>query len=102
MAPSNMIDDIRNVFNSYYIKITVILEIGDRLNFLDTIIIVDNNKIIFDRFQKPICPGIFLNFHSYLFVKGVREALWGLLTESYYYLILDFTKKISLILSTLS
>jgi len=43
------------------------MEIGtnDRLNFLNFIIIIDNNLIIFDRFQKQTCSGKFLNFYSH-------------------------------------
>ncbi|KYN04663.1 hypothetical protein ALC62_04467 [Cyphomyrmex costatus] len=42
------------------------MEIGsdNRLNFLDTTIIIDNCRIIFDNFHKKTFSGRFLNFHS--------------------------------------
>jgi len=40
------------------------MEIGDngKLNFLDTTIIVDENKIIFYRYPKPTFSGKFFEF----------------------------------------
>ncbi|KYN38167.1 hypothetical protein ALC56_07461, partial [Trachymyrmex septentrionalis] len=36
-----------------------------RESFLDTTIIVEDNRIVFNRFQKPICSGRFFNFYSH-------------------------------------
>jgi len=41
------------------------LEIGgDRISFLDTTIIKNNNKLIFDSYHKPIYSGRYLSFFS--------------------------------------
>ncbi|KYQ49768.1 hypothetical protein ALC60_11170 [Trachymyrmex zeteki] len=60
-------NEIQNIFNSLHASLQFTIEIvtQGRLNFLDTTIIVEKNRIIFDRFQKSTCSGRFLNFHSH-------------------------------------
>ncbi|KYN39596.1 hypothetical protein ALC56_06090 [Trachymyrmex septentrionalis] len=67
VAPSDTMNDIKNIFNSLHARLQFIIEIGTQssLNFLDTIIIIENNRIMFNRFQKSTCSGRFLNFHSH-------------------------------------
>ncbi|KYN21658.1 hypothetical protein ALC57_05966, partial [Trachymyrmex cornetzi] len=63
---SDNISDTLNIFNSLYERLQFTLEFGDggRINFLDTMIIIDNNRIMFDVFHKSTYSGRFLNFHS--------------------------------------
>ena len=60
-------------FNLLHPRLQFILEVGpDRINFLDTTIIISNNKINnnkinnikFDWYQKPTFSGKYLNFLS--------------------------------------
>jgi len=49
-APFDRIQEILNIFNSLHTGILFMTEISNcrRINFLDTIIIIENQKIIFD------------------------------------------------------
>jgi len=40
------------------------LSVGNKLNFLDITLIIDNKRIIFDTYHKTTFSGRFLNFHS--------------------------------------
>ncbi|KYN09501.1 hypothetical protein ALC57_18369 [Trachymyrmex cornetzi] len=64
--PSNNINDALNTFNSLHTRLQFTLEIGseDRLSFLDTTLIIDNHRIIFDIYRKKTFSGRFLNFYS--------------------------------------
>ena len=54
------------IFNSLYTKLQFTMEVGNdnRLNFLDTTVIIDNKRIIFDTYHKTTFSGRFLDFHS--------------------------------------
>jgi len=45
--------------------------------FLDTTVIVDENKIIFDRYYKLTFSGRFLNFHSHHSLCHKRGVIYG-------------------------
>ena len=63
--PSEYIDDTLTIFNSLHTRLQFTMEVGDnRLNFLDTTLIIDNKRIIFDTYHKTTFSGRFLNFHS--------------------------------------
>jgi len=59
------INDIKNIFSSYYVAVHHQNCTHGTSNFLDTIIIVEENRIVFNRFQKSTCSGRFLNFYSH-------------------------------------
>ncbi|KYN39513.1 hypothetical protein ALC56_06006, partial [Trachymyrmex septentrionalis] len=63
---SNIINDILNTFNSLHTRLQFIIEAGtdNRLSFLDTMLIIDNHRIIFDTYYKKTFSGRFVNFHS--------------------------------------
>jgi len=48
--PSENIDDTLTIFNSLHTRLQFTIEVGidNRLNFLDTILIINNKRIIFD------------------------------------------------------
>ena len=52
MAPSDSIDGILNIFKSLHTRLQFTMEIDNygRLNFLDTTIIIENQRIMFDRY----------------------------------------------------
>lgn len=54
-APGEHFDEILNTFNSLHERLQFTIEVdeGDRLNFLDTTIIIKDNRIIFDGYKKP-------------------------------------------------
>jgi len=63
---SEYIDDTLTIFNSLYTRLQFTMEVDNdnRLNFLDTTLIIDNKRIIFDTYHKTIFSRRFLNFHS--------------------------------------
>jgi len=64
-VPKNKINWILDAFNSFHTRLQFTLEVeGDRINFLDTIIILHNNKIKLDWYHKPTDSGRFLNYCS--------------------------------------
>lgn len=65
-APSCMFDTILKIFNSFHERLQFTMEEGvdNKINFLDTTIIVKDNNIIFDWFHKPTYSGRYLNFES--------------------------------------
>ena len=54
--PSNNIDDTLNIFNSLHTRLQFTMEVSidDRLNFLDMILIIDSQRIIFNISQNNI------------------------------------------------
>jgi len=57
-VPEIAIDSIVDNFNAHHPRLQFTREVGeDRTNFLDTTIIKDN-KLIFDRYHKPILADI--------------------------------------------
>jgi len=64
VVPTTMINAMLDKFNLLHPRLQFILEVGiDRINFLDTTIIISNN-IKFDWYQKPTFSGKYLNFLS--------------------------------------
>jgi len=71
-------NEILEIFNSLHIRLQFTMEIGidDKLSFL-VIMIIDNHKIIFNRYQKIICSGRFLNFLSHYLSSHKKDVvLW--------------------------
>ena len=46
------------------LQFTLEVGIDDKFSFLDTMLVIDNQKIIFDIYHKKTFSGRFLNFHS--------------------------------------
>jgi len=64
-VPTAEIDYVFSAFNSFHPRIQFTIEIGHNvINFLDTTIIIKNNKIIFDWFHKSTFSGRYLNYLS--------------------------------------
>jgi len=74
LAPSNSVNDILNTFNSFYPRLQFTLEIdGDKLNFLDVIIVKSNGNLEFDWFHKPTFSGRYLNYNSQLHALAQKK-----------------------------
>jgi len=54
-APFDHLNKILEIFNSFHNRIQFTLEIGinNRINFLDVTIILDNQRVLFDKYEKP-------------------------------------------------
>jgi len=64
-GPNNKINWILDAFNNFNTRFQFMLEVGgDRINFLDTTIILHNNKIKLDWYYKPTDLRRFLNYCS--------------------------------------
>jgi len=62
---SDKVQEVLSKFNSYYNTIQFTCEIdNNRINFLNTTIIVENNIIKFDLYYKSTFSGRYLNYHS--------------------------------------
>jgi len=57
---------ILDTFNSFHVRLQFTLEISinNRINFLDVTIILDDQKISFDRYEKPTNTGRYINYYS--------------------------------------
>ncbi|XP_018367481.1 PREDICTED: uncharacterized protein LOC108763996 [Trachymyrmex cornetzi] len=77
-APSESIDDILCVFNSLHTRLQFTMEVGidGKISFLDTLIIVEDCKLIFDGYRKATFSGRFLNFHSQHPICHKRGVIW--------------------------
>ena len=68
---SNMINSTLNIFNSLYTRIQFTMNVGvDGMCFLDTIIIIDNQRIIFDTYHKVIFFSLISANHPLCHKRG--------------------------------
>jgi len=59
-VPHDKIDYILNVFNNFHPRLQFTLEVdGKKINFLDTTIILDQNRLKIDWYHKPTFSGIY-------------------------------------------
>ncbi|KYM95054.1 hypothetical protein ALC62_14310, partial [Cyphomyrmex costatus] len=83
--PTSKIDELTKKFNSLHDRLQFTCEIGgDRINFLDTTIIISNNSLIFDWYQKPTFSGRFLNFMSQHPVSQKIGIIYGLVDRTFH------------------
>jgi len=70
-APLESINNILKIFNSLHIRLQFTMEIGidDRLSFLDTIFLIEEQSLVFNEYRKITFFGKFLNFNSPLYYK---------------------------------
>ena len=79
------VDLVLEVFNNYnnHLKFTHELEDNNIINFLDVSLIRDNNKIITNWYQKPMCSGRLLNFKSNHTMQQKRNIISNLVDRSF-------------------
>lgn len=65
-VPSSLVNHMLDIFNSFHPRLQFTMEVGEgnRLNFLDVTMILNDNHIIFDWFHKSTFSGRYLNFLS--------------------------------------
>ncbi|XP_071580549.1 uncharacterized protein [Temnothorax nylanderi] len=82
-APPEFFDRILQIFNSFHQRLQFTLEISvnNTLNFLDVIVIVRENKFIFDWYHKPTFSGRYLNYHSHHPISHKRGVIYGLVDK---------------------
>jgi len=75
---------ILDTFNSFHDRLQFTLEISvnKRINFLDVTIILDDQKIVFDRYEKPTNTGRYINYHSQHPVSQKRSIIYGLVDRT--------------------
>ncbi|KAL6423094.1 hypothetical protein ACFW04_010525 [Cataglyphis niger] len=65
-VPRANIDEINVIFNSYHqrLKFTYEIESDSCINFLNTIVICSNGKIVTNCYRKPTCSNRYINIYS--------------------------------------
>lgn len=70
------IDMLLNRFNTIHSRLKFTIEVGgNKINFLDTTILIYNKKIKFDWFHKPTFSGRYLNFLSQHLLSQKRGVM---------------------------
>jgi len=79
-APTERLTEILDKFNSVNDRLQFTLEIGNNngINFLDVAIVIDDQRIIFDRYEKPTSSGRYINYHSQHPVAQKKRVIFGL------------------------
>jgi len=83
-ASKDQLDAILDTFNSFHQRMQFTLEISDnnRINFLDVAIIIEEGKIIFDKFEKPTNTGRYINYHSQHPASQKNSIIYGLIDRT--------------------
>jgi len=65
-APIEQLDTILGVFNSFHERLQFTLEISTnhKINFLDVTVIIKDQRLLFDRYEKPTNTGRYINYYS--------------------------------------
>jgi len=78
-VPTSKIELVIETFNSIHQSLQFTTEIGHKtINFLDTTIIIKNNRILFDWFHKPTFSGRYLNYLSQHLLSQKKGTIIGL------------------------
>jgi len=78
-VPTSKIELVIETFNSIHTSLQFTSEIGHKIiNFLDTTIIIKNNRIIFDWYHKPTFSGRYLNYWSQHPLSQKKGTIIGL------------------------
>jgi hypothetical protein len=83
-VPRDMVNVTLDNFNSFHPRLQFTIEIGNnRLNFLDTTIILNERSVEFDWYHKPTFSGRYLNFHSWHPVTQKRGVVMSLVDRAF-------------------
>jgi len=83
-APSDIVNDIVNTFNSFHPRLQFTLEVGgDSLNFLDVTIVKLNGDLEFDWFHKPTFSGRYLNYNSQHALSQKKGTIIGMVDRTF-------------------
>jgi len=80
-SPVDQLYKIQEVFNSIHERLQFTLEIStdNKINFLDVTIIIKNQKILFDRYEKPTSTGRYINYYSQHPWSQKQGIIYGLI-----------------------
>jgi len=83
-APVDKLEEIVEIFNSFHNRIQFTLEIGinNKINFLDVTIILNDQKIMFDRYEKPTNTGRYINYFSQHPLSQKKSIVYGLVDRT--------------------
>jgi len=83
--PNNQVENTVKVFNLLHKRLQFLAESSYRnqINFLNVLIIWENNKFVFDLYFKPTFSGRFLNFMSHHPASQKRNIIYGLVDKVY-------------------
>jgi len=83
-VPTEKIDYILNTFNKFHSRLQFTLERGgDKINFLDTTIMLEKNRIKIDWYHKPTFSGRFLNYWSQHPLSQKKGTIIGLVDRAF-------------------
>jgi len=93
-VPYDKIDHILNAFNNFHPRLQFTLEVGGhKINFLDTTIIVEKNRLKIDWYHKPTFSGRLLNYWSQHPLSQKRGTIMGLVDRAFSLSHPEFHKK---------
>jgi len=83
-APINSLPKILETFNSFHDRLQFTLEISKNncINFLDVTILLEDQRIIFDRYEKPTNSRRYVNFHSRHPLTQKKSIIFGLVDRT--------------------
>jgi len=75
---------IVETFNSFHdrLQFTLEMSVNNRLNFLDVTVVLDEQRISFDRYEKPTNTGRYINYHSQHPLSQKRSIVYGLIDRT--------------------
>jgi len=89
--PVDSVERTLNIFNSLHPRLQFTVEIGgELLNFLDIIIIKNNNHLEFNWYHKPTFSGRYLNYLSQHPISQKKGTIIGMVDRVFSSLIRDF------------
>jgi len=85
-APSLHISTILKVFNLFHKRLQFIIEYmsSNTISFLDTLLIINENRLEFNWYHKPTFSGRFLNFLSYHPISHKIGVVMGLVDKTFH------------------
>ncbi|KYQ59136.1 hypothetical protein ALC60_01852 [Trachymyrmex zeteki] len=94
-VPNNQINEILDNFNSYHdrLRFTVEHVDDDSVNFLDVKVILNDGRIKFDMYKKPMNSGRYLNYMSNHPIQHKRGVIIGQLDRIFFLSHPEFHKK---------
>jgi len=81
--PADSVDITLNIFNDLHPRLQFTSEMdGESLNFLDIIIIKNNNRLEFNWYHKPTFSGRYLNYLSQHPISQKRGTIYGMVDRA--------------------
>jgi len=83
-APVDRLNELLEIFNSFHNRLQFTLEIGinNKINFLDVTIILNDQRIMFDRYEKPTNTGRYINYCSQHPLSQKKSIVYGLIDRT--------------------